>query len=276
MLGFPDKIFKAKSHNSDMKKRVRRKNPVIALAQIKYWDVNKRNNVEKIKRYIRLAKKRGADIICFPESAVHKTKTLHFDDKFFKEIKEECKKNSIWCIITEDFEIKRKTYNLSVLIDRKGKIKGTFKKIHLYGDSDGIYPGKKVKVFQTDFAKIGIAVCWDLAFPDLFRKMKKAGAEIVFCPAFWAYEEKAYDKNHLKEETNLLRSLIRTRAFENLYFVGLVNPLIKREDMVSYSAIVSPQKILKEIMEKEGIITAKIDLKEIKRFEKIYSEENIR
>jgi len=257
-------------------KRGKKRICTIALAQIKYFDVNKKNNVEKIKKYIRLAKSKKADIICFPESSVHKTKTLHFDDEFIKEIKEECRKNSIWCIITEDFSIKGKVYNLSILIDRTGKIKGSYKKIHLYGDSDGIYPGKKIKVLQTDFAKIGIAVCWDLAFPDLFSKMKKAGAEIVFCPAFWCYEEKAYDKNHQKEETNLLRALVHTRAFENLYFVGLINPVVKRKDMVSYSTIVSPQKILKEIINKEGLITAKVNLNDIKKMEKVYSEENTR
>lgn len=254
----------------------KRKNPIIALAQIKYYDINKQNNVEKIKKYIRLAKKKNADIVCFPESSVSKTKTLHFDDKFVKEIKQECKNNSIWCIITEDFILRGKPYNLTIVIDREGKIKGSYKKINLYGDSDGIYPGKKIKVIKTDFAKIGIAVCWDLAFSDLFSKMKKAGAEIVFCPAFWCYEEKAYDKNHRKEETDLLRALIRTRAFENLYFVGLVNPLTERKDRVSYSAIAAPHKILKEIIEKEGIIIAEVDLKEIKRLEKIYAEENIR
>ncbi len=260
-----------------MKKGVKkRKNPIIALAQIKYWDINKSNNVEKIKKFIRIAKKRNADIVCFPESAVSRTKTLHFDDNFVKEIKQECKKNSIWCIITEDFIMRGKPYNLTILIDRGGKIKGSYKKINLYGDSDGIYPGKRVKTFNTDFAKIGIAVCWDLAFSDLFKKMKKAGAEIVFCPAFWCYEEKAYDKNHRKEETDILRSLLRTRAFENLFFVGLVNPLVNRKDRVSYSAIVAPNKILKEIIEKEGIITAQIDLRLIKKLEKIYSEENIR
>ncbi len=260
----------------EKEKLKRRKNPIIALAQIRYYDVNKSNNVEKIKKFIRLAKKRNADIVCFPESAVTRTKTLHFDDKFVEEIKEECRKNAIWCIITEDFIMKGKPYNLTILINRKGKIAGSYKKINLYGDSDGIYPGKKVKVFQTDFAKIGIAVCWDIAFSDLFWKMKKKGAEIVFCPAFWCYEEKAYDKNHQKEETNLLRSLIHTRAFENLYFVGLINPLTDREDRVSYSAIVAPHKILKEIKEKEGLITAKINLNEIKKLERIYSQENIR
>jgi predicted amidohydrolase len=249
------------------------KKPVIALAQIKYFDIHKKNNIEKIKRYIRLAKKFKADIVCFPESCLHKTDTLHFDDKFINEIKQECKKNSIWCIINEEIILKKTPFNLALLISRQGKISGFSKKIHLYGDSKNVKPGKKIKVFKTDFAKIGIVICWDLAFPELFKKMKNAGAEIVFCPAAWCYEEKAYDKHHKKEETKLLRALISARAFENLYFVALCNPVVNREDQVSYSAICSPHKILKEIIDKEGLITAKINLKEIKKLCKIYPKD---
>ncbi|MBS3094172.1 carbon-nitrogen hydrolase family protein [Candidatus Pacearchaeota archaeon] len=252
------------------------KSPVVALAQIKYFDVHKDNNVEKIKRYIRLAKKKGADIVCFPESVIHRTETLHPDHEFILEIREECKKNSIWCIINDDIKLKGVPYNMALLINRQGKIVENFKKINLYGDSDEVKPGKEVKVIKTEFGKIGIIICWDLAFPELFKQMKKLGAEIVFCPAAWCYELKAYDKDHKKQEEHLLRSLVKTRAFENLFFVCLCNPVRERKDQVSYSAICSPHKILKEISEKEGMIVAKLNFNELKKFKKIYSHSNIR
>jgi len=251
-----------------MKKRTR--HPVIAVAQIKYYDIHKRNNVEKIKRYIKLAKKKHADIVCFPESCVSKTKTLHFDDEFIKQIKEECKKNKIWAIITEDIILKNKPYNISFLINREGRIKGNYKKIHLY-DEDGLNSGKKTQVFKTDFGKVGIVICWDLAFPDLFKKMKKSGAQIVFCPAQWAYEKKAHESQHKKREIEILRSLVLSRAFENGYFIALCNPVRKYEsEQVSYSAIVSPHKVLKEISNKEGLIVSEINLKEIENYHKLY------
>ena len=253
-------------------KKKKRRYAVIAVAQIRYFDIHKKDNVEKIKKYIKMAKRRNADIVCFPESCVHKTKTLHFDDRFIKAIREECRKNQIWCIITEDFILRKKPYNLAILIDRNGEIKGSFKKMHLYGDSDKLNPGKRTRVYKTDFAKIGVMICWDLAFPELFDRMKKAGAEIVFCPSAWCYEQKAYDKNHQREETELLRSLARSRAFENLFFVAIANPVLDREDQVSYSAIVSPHKILKEIINKEGLISAKINLNEIKKLENLYPD----
>lgn len=255
-------------------------NPVVALAQIKYYSDDEKHNVEKIKKYIRLAKKKKADIICFPESCVHKNKFLDFDHSLIREIREECKKNSIWCIIDDDVRINKQLYNAAILINRRGKIKGYYKKINLYGDSEGIKAGKSPKVFRTDFGKIGIAICWDLAHPKLFRKMKKKGAEIIFCPAFWKYEVHAhnarkYEKKHHDDEMKTLKSLVMARAFENLFFVALCNPVVDDKDMVSYSAISSPHKVLAEIKNREGLIISKINLKEIGKLHKVYDDSNI-
>ena len=104
----------------------------------------------------------------------------------------------------------------------------------------------------------------------MFKKLKKQGAEIVFCPAQWEYEPRAYVKDHKKRETNLLKSLISARAFENKYFVLLCNPVMDSKFLISYSAICSPHKILKEIYEKEGLLVSKLDLNEIKKCHQIY------
>jgi predicted amidohydrolase len=251
-----------------MQKKVK-KNPIIALAQIKYFDTPEKHNLEKIKKYIKLAKKENADIICFPETCIHKTDNLKINHDLVKEIQKSCKENSIWSIITDSFILKRKPYKIALLIDRSGKIRGKYKKINLYDDE--AKEGNRIFVLQTDFAKIGISICWDLAFQDVFRKMKIRGAEIVFCPAKWCYEEKAHDYEHKKHELALLKSLVMARAFENLNFVALCNPVINnKKDLISYSSIASPHKIIAEIKDKEGLITAKINLHEIKKFSKLY------
>lgn len=248
---------------------MKRKNPIIAIAQIKYFDTPEKNNVAKIKKYISMAKKVNADIICFPETCVHKTDRLVIGHKLIKEIKEACKENSIWCIITDSFFLKGKPYELSILIDRGGKIRGKYKKINLYADYS--LPGRKVFVYKTDFAKIGIAVCWDLAHPEIFSRMRKAGAQIVFCPARWCYENAAYERSHKKRELSIVRSLVKSRAFENLFFVAFINPVMDWKDLVPYSAIASPHKILKEIKDREGMIYSKINLNEIQKFTKLYA-----
>jgi predicted amidohydrolase len=251
---------------------MKKRSVVISLAQIKYFDQNKIHNFDKIKKYIHLAKKKKADIVCFPESCIYREKNLRFDDKYLKEIREECKKNKIWCIISEDVQIKKKTYNLAILINREGKIIGNYKKINPW-DEKNISSGKKIRVFKTDFAKIGIVICWDLAFPELFRKMKKAGAEIVFCPAQWAYEYNLHRREPHKKEKEILKSITLTRAFENILFVALVNPIRvtwDADDQISYTAVASPTQIIKEIFHKEGLLTVKLNLNLLKKIEKIY------
>ncbi len=247
---------------------MKKRNPIIALAQIKYFDTPEKHNVEKIKKYIQIASKKNADIICFPETCIHKTDYLSLNHFLVKEIKDSCKENSIWAIVTDNFFIKRKHYKIAVLIDRKGKIRGKYKKINLYDDRAN--PGKKIFVFKTDFAKIGIAICWDLANQEIFRRMKKSGAEIVFCPSKWCYETASHEREHAKREKILLKSLIQSRAYENLFFVALVNPIMNRRDLISYSAIASPHKIIAELDKKEGIIVKKINLREIPKFSKLY------
>ncbi|MFH1359257.1 MAG: carbon-nitrogen hydrolase family protein [archaeon] len=247
------------------------KNPVIAVAQIRYFDKGK-NNLKKIKKYIKLAKKVNADIICFPETCIHKTEFLHLRHRFIKEICQECKENKIWAIITEHLTIKKKDYNMAILINRNGKVKGSYKKIHLYGDE--VDPGKQVKVFETDLGKIGIVICWDLRFPETFKKMREKGADIVFCSSKWQYDKWAHDKKHKKKEIKILESLIKTRAYENLFYVALCNPLTESKYQVSYSAIASPHDILKEIIGKEGLIACEVNLKDIRRLRRLYGDDS--
>jgi predicted amidohydrolase len=243
----------------------------IALAQIKYSLVSE-ENVEKIKRYILLARKNGAEIVCFPEACLHQSKQFEIEHHFIREIRDECRKNKIWAIINDDLKIKSKYYNAALLINRDGKIAGVYKKINSYGD-EGTEKGNKIFVLKTDFAKIGIAICWDLRFPEIFKKMKARGVEIVFCPARWCYEFKAYNAKKKQKEKRMLKSLLRARAYENLFFIGLVNPVIKGKyfrDLVSYSALASPQGIVKKIEDKEGMIYVNLNLNEIKKAERIY------
>jgi omega-amidase len=273
-IGFFRFIFKFWVHYFDIRKinvkvfklviyegAMGRYNPKIALAQIKYFG-SSNDNLDKVKKFIELAKKERADIVCFPESCLHKNRALHFKHKIVKEIQEHCKKHSIWCIITEDMKVKSKKYNCAILIDRNGNITGDYKKINLYGDD--VSPGKEVKVFETDFAKIGIAICWDLNFSDLFREMKNMGAEIIFCPSLWCYDFGIHKGQIIKKERKILESLIISRAYENFYYVAICNPAKESRYHISYSAIASPSTILNSLYKKEGLVVSRLNMSRLK------------
>lgn len=78
-----------------------------------------------------------------------------------------------------------------ILLDRKGKLKGIYRKVHLaidVNDPDpkeaegGLIPGSDFPVFDCDFGKVGFLVCWDMSYPDGWAELKRKGAEIVAIP----------------------------------------------------------------------------------------------
>ncbi|HVU23030.1 MAG TPA: carbon-nitrogen hydrolase family protein [Opitutus sp.] len=75
-------------------------------------------------------------------------------------------------------------YNTAVLIDREGRIVGKYRKVHLaMAESEaGLTPGNEFPVFQTDFGRVGLLICWDDWFAESARILRLEGAEIVFLP----------------------------------------------------------------------------------------------
>jgi len=87
-----------------------------------------------------------------------------------------------------------RVYSRSYLFDNIGGALGHYDKLHLfdvdvsdaterYRESDTFCPGDKISVIDTPFGKVGLAICYDLRFPDLFRAMRLAGAEIIVLPS---------------------------------------------------------------------------------------------
>jgi predicted amidohydrolase len=97
--------------------------------------------------------------------------------------------------------------NIAVLYDREGRIQGIYEKVQL-PDSEtemGAVPGTEFPVFETDFGKIGILICWDIAFPEISRILALNGAEILFCP-IWG---------DVRGTTEAWKVTARSRAIDN-------------------------------------------------------------
>jgi predicted amidohydrolase len=111
------------------------------------------------------------------------------------------------------------TYNTSAVIAEDGSIVAAYRKIHLfdvsipdgarYAESEVVVPGDKVVVAPTPLGRLGLTVCYDLRFPELYRKLASLGAEVITIPAaFTLYT----GKDHWEV-------LLRARAIENLAYV---------------------------------------------------------
>ena len=89
--------------------------------------------------------------------------------------------------LLEDRATKRCS-NAAILFDRRGEVVGTYRKVHLVVDSDsgsmerGSTPGKEEPVFDCDFGKLGIQICYDMEFDDGWRELARKGADLVVWP----------------------------------------------------------------------------------------------
>jgi len=126
-------------------------------------------------------------------------------------------------------------YNTSVLIDREGGIVGRYRKIHLYGhqseEAKLLKRGDAVTVCDTELGKIGLSTCYDLRFPELYRKMAAMGAEIFLVASAWPFP---------RLEAWLM--LNRVRALENQVFLISSNctGANRGKPFVGHSMIVDP------------------------------------
>ena len=121
--------------------------------------------------------------------------------------------------ILEQIPGENRTYNTTVVFDPTGEIIATYRKIHLfdvdlesdtsYRESATVKAGDEVVTFDLDGMRVGLAICYDLRFPELFRILALRGAQAIILPAAFAL---ATGKDHWE-------TLIRARAIENGLFM---------------------------------------------------------
>ena len=158
---------------------------------------------------------------------------------------------------------KNKLVNRSVLIDKTGKIKTYYDKIHMYDvvlskrekyfESKTFSAGKKIKSSNLPWGKLGLSICYDLRFPNMYRKLSKAGCDYISIPSAFT-------------ETTGIRhwhSLLKARAIENFCYIfapAQGGTHYNGRKTFGHSMVVSPDgKILKELKKSEGVITVSID-----------------
>jgi predicted amidohydrolase len=143
----------------------------------------------------------------------------------------------------------KRLYNTAVLLDREGKLAGTYRKVHLPREEwrKGVTPGHDYPVFHTDFGTIAIQICYDWFFPEVATIFAHKGAEIIFAPT-WG--------NTLPDRDGMAdgETVFRVRARDNgLYMVPSVYD--------GSSMVIDPMgRILASSRGETGVFWADIDL----------------
>jgi deaminated glutathione amidase len=165
-----------------------------------------------------------------------------------------------------------RVFNTSVLLDREGSVVATYRKIHLFdADPPGgvpsresfLYsPGEDVVTAETEFGLVGLSICYDLRFPELYRQMAVRGATILFVPSAFRYET---GKDHWDV-------LLRARAIEDQAFVvaaaqwGPWGPEDRERRNFGNSLVADPWgRVIARAPDGVGLTIAEIDLDEIAR-----------
>jgi nitrilase len=151
-----------------------------------------------------------------------------------------------------------------IVYDDRGRAVARYDKIHLFDvvlrdgeshfESRVIEPGDEVVVVDTPAGRLGLSICYDLRFPELYRALLDGGAEIVAIPsAFTAFTGRAH-----------WASLVRARAIENLVYVvaaAQVGRHAKGRETHGHSMVVDPWGVVvAERAEGPGLVTAEVDL----------------
>jgi predicted amidohydrolase len=257
----------------------------VALVQLSATK-DKKENVEKAQQLVRRAAARGAKFILLPE--VFNYRGPLNAPKFFLSVPERipgkstkpflslAKEKKIHVLLGSVYEKApggRRAYNTSVLIDSRGRVRATYRKINLFDavigkkglkESKTFKAGHLRKVVRVGEFKAGMSICYDLRFPLLYRAHAVRGANVMLVPS--AFTRKTGEAHW--------KTLLRARAIENLSYVLAPNQIGKdARGVASYghSMIVSPWgKILAEASgDREEILYADIKLSEVVEVRKV-------
>ena len=234
-------------------------------------------NLLEAERLVAEAVGKGAGLIVLPENFAYmgrKDRDLgalretRGDGPLQEFLSQLAKRYGIWLVggtIPLEADDNSKVRAACIVYDDQGKEAARYDKIHLfdvhliesneeYSESESIEPGDQVVVVDSPFGRLGIAVCYDLRFPELFRKLLDKGMEVICLPsAFTAITGKAH-----------WEILVRARAVENLSYVVAAAQggfHLSGRETYGHSMIVDPWgRILEQLPRGTGSIGAVLDL----------------
>ena len=233
----------------------------------------KADNLERAERLVARAASTGADLVLLPEkwNAIGSVDTLRAaaepleGGETVTAMADWARRHGITVVggsITEQREGHEKLSNTSCVFDPSGDLVAVYRKIHMfdvevggnvYRESEAEEPGDETVLCEVEGWKIGLSVCYDLRFPELYRILAVEGAETLTVPAaFTLYT----GKDHWE-------LLLRARAVENQCFVLAANEWgVHEGGKASYgrSTIVDPWGVvLATASDEDTVITAELD-----------------
>lgn len=234
---------------------------------------DKMENVRTVKTYLEKIKDENPDFVILPEMFCCPYQTENFPiyaekegGPVWQQLSGYAKQYGIYLIggSMPEKDAEGNVYNASYIFDREGKQIGKHRKVHLFDidvkggqtfkESDTLTAGDSDTVFDTEFGKIGVMLCFDIRFPELSRMMVNDGAKVIFVPA-------AFNMTTGPAHWELS---FRTRALDNqIYMVGCAPARDVSAGYISWghSIVTDPWgRVIDMLDEKKGILLAELDM----------------
>ena len=246
----------------------------IKIAAIQMSTVaDKMENVRTVKTYLEKIKDENPDFVILPEMFCCPYQTENFPiyaekegGPVWQQLSGYAKQYGIYLIggSMPEKDAEGNVYNTSYIFDREGKQIGKHRKVHLFDidikggqtfkESDTLTAGDSDTVFDTEFGKIGVMLCFDIRFPELSRMMVNDGVKVIFVPA-------AFNMTTGPAHWELS---FRTRALDNqIYMVGCAPARDVSAGYISWghSIVTDPWgRVIDMLDEKKGILLAELDM----------------
>lgn len=249
---------------------------------------DKRRNIEKALDFVRAAAGRGARFILLPEVFNYrggiKTKEAlrmiaeDIQGESLRPFLDAARRHKAFILagsIYEKAQGSAKVYNTSALISPAGKIIAKYRKIHLFDaileektvcESDSFLAGKKIVAARVKEFNIGLSICYDVRFPELYRACARLGAHVLCVPSAFT---KMTGQVHWEV-------LLKARAIENLCYVLAPNQTgtdSRGVEAFGNSLMISPwgEILARASATAEEIIFAELSLVEVQKARRVFS-----
>lgn len=238
-------------------------------------------NLIEAARLIGLAASQGAKLVALPENfflmGMKETDKVAIKEEdgegpIQNFLKEQASKHGIWLVggtVPIKADADNKIRAACLVYNDQGERVARYDKIHLfdvsltennetYSESETIESGSDIVIVDTPFCKLGLAICYDLRFPELFRYMAREGAEVIILPsAFTDITGRAH-----------WETLVRARAIENLaYMIAPCQGGFHANGRQTYgdSMIVDPWgRVLDRLPKGSGVVVAEVDCNQVR------------
>jgi len=203
----------------------------IALVQFESKQFEPEANLDKAEQLVGQAAAAGAQLVVFPEDFVTGPLSGRLDladrkGRHREALRAIARRHAVDLVAGSIIEGEGdRLFNTAYYIDARGEVLARYSKANLWlAEKPWCTPGRGAVVCETRWGRVGLAICWDLAFPELFRDMLRLGAEVVVCPSCWCFEDAGTGTRHNPNaEVAFVDSLCVARAFENEMVVAFCN-----------------------------------------------------